>query len=477
MGSSTFVPNASSGGLQIPPNTPESVEHKVEKACELPILLGHMRHEPCAPKSSRPHESLSADDRLSHPIDHSAHWSQLMKPKKKDLVAQAEAQLATVAKTQNEILDRLQKCDAESKLQYASLMSSVANKVRDGMGDSTKIPLRTVKSLKRDEALARLARIMAGSSEQAEEEEEDEEVEQEEPEEGPRKQAESEEEQEEEEDADEWKTINFESSPARKRERKEGYTVFTQKRKESQPRAPRRERRGKRPLDLIGVLEVVPNTPSRRPSSAQETSVEWITVHASDFIKHGKDVKVLRTLRLDPPPLAEPDNEPRHDEASKKTEDANDVVETHFVPSNCWAGLHVYEGCSQDDSGINQVWFPPSPRVPPSPPSIDSKKESVYDRLFRQGRRGSRSGIARQIPNERASGRRGSDPGPRSGSWMPLQVRDGLSKDTQSSSQSSLPLHRPSTAPEPRSVQGPYPRSASAITTLRKVMRKVKQSS
>merc|ERR1719235_859887 len=124
-----------------------------------------------APTSPRANVGHVVNDRLDH--TGSVHRSQLKKPKKNCLVAQVTAQLAAVSKTQNEISERLQKSDAESKLQLAKLMSSVANTIVDGTAGPKKIPLRRAQSLERDKALERLARIMADEEEEEQAEEDE----------------------------------------------------------------------------------------------------------------------------------------------------------------------------------------------------------------------------------------------------------------------------------------------------------------
>merc|ERR1711881_75038 len=86
------------------------------------------------------------------------------------------------------------------------------------------------------------------------------------------------------------------------------YSVLTQRRKATQKNTPRKERKGEHPLDLIGVLEIVPNShPSARAQSDEPLPyTETITVHAADFVKYGNDVEMLKTLKVGSPPMSEP---------------------------------------------------------------------------------------------------------------------------------------------------------------------------
>lgn len=362
-------------------------------------------YEPRASESPRPHheDHSLVEDHLPHPIDHSIHWSQIgRKPKKNDLMAQAIAQIAN--KKNDVILERLLKEDSDQKLQNAKLMSSVAgtivNAVKNPEGER-KAALRTAKSMKRDQALEQLTKVMAEAEEQKEKEE-----------------------QEAEEDEG-WEMLAFEESPARNRERREAYSVLTQQRKMPQPGVPRPERKGKHPLDLIAVLEVVPNTPppkACRPVSLErETHRERITVHAADFIKYGNDVKTLRTCKLDLPHVTEPEADdplPKAPSSSGTAPEGSTVQEpvrvkeepTHFIPSNPWGGQLVCERFSQNDSGINEVWFPPTPQKgggsqsSTRASSTESRSQNVYDRLYKQptSRRGSGSGMEHlQVPHDR----------------------------------------------------------------------------
>jgi hypothetical protein len=403
--------------------------------------------EPQAPKSPRPHEEHRLDDRSSHSIDHGVHWSQLgKKNKKNDLIAQAVAQMANISKKNDDIMEKLQNEDTDAKVQTAQLMSSVAGHIVDaiqnpGSEGSKKIPLRTAKSMKRDQALEALSKVMAEAEEQAKKEEE------------------------EMEEDEGWEMLTFEQSPAKKRERKEGYSVISQQKKMLQPGAPRRERKGKHPLDLIGVLEVVPNTPPpkqcRAHSLHKETHRERITVHASDFMKYGNDVKMLRNFKLDSPKETEPEREcnPEKNAVDPPLEEPVQAEEKPFVPFNPWAGQAVYERFSQNESGINEVWFPPSPQKDGGSqsstraPSTDSRNETVHDRLFRQALQ--RPGTDGKQPRSR----RGSGCGSKElGTGSKQSAGSFLSTSSQASSR---PPSRPSSARGSRpSSARPYGDSA-----------------
>jgi len=112
-----------------------------------------------------------------------------------------------------------------------------------------------------------------------------------------------------EEEAKRWAMLTFEGSPAKKNEWRETYCVKTQRRKAAHRNTPRKERKGEHPLELIGVFEVVPNTPppkARAQSAEPYRHTQRITVHASDFIKYGNDIEKLKTLKVEPPSFSKP---------------------------------------------------------------------------------------------------------------------------------------------------------------------------
>jgi len=92
-----------------------------------------------------------------------------------------------------------------------------------------------------------------------------------------------------------------------------------------------------------------------RPKEFQETK-ETITVHASDYRKYSKDVNMLRNCKIEDRELS-----PRSHAAeigSRESKEEEDYIH------NPWAGKtkHLHELLSresQDESGINQKWFPP----------------------------------------------------------------------------------------------------------------------
>lgn len=396
------------------------------------------------------------DDHSKNVIDHSVHWSQLSskKPHKNGLVEQALKQMERLKKN-DDLLDKLKE-DSAAKLQNAVLMSSVAGnivKAIDKDSQAKKTQIRTAKSMLRDAALDKLARVMK--------EEEEAEI-------AKKEEAEAAEQEEEEHN------LNFEESPARNRERKDGYKVISQRRRSLPPPAPRRERKGKHPLDLIAVLEVVPNTPTRtrERSVDRDPHQESITVHAADFIKYGNDVKMLRTLKVEPPPMSEPVALEASVAVSEKQEHAVEELapEVPFVPFDPWAGKgYVDVRYSQNDTGINQVWFPPSPDKADRSQSQSSTRapssESVYDRLFRQGnkeketkqsrsRQVSKAGIAHsQIPHSRGSSKSGSLCGSRAPSQPPSR---------SASRPSSARLARPNSARQ----HGDAPPSSARLPSL-----------
>merc|ERR1719386_463076 len=91
-------------------------------------------------------------------------------------------------------------------------------------------------------------------------------------------------------------------------------------------------------------------------------------------IKYGNDVRMLRTFKLDSPHEKEADGEGTPGKTASTDEPASAdksasgvkepvaVEEEPFIPYNPWAGKAVYERFSQNESGINEVWFPPSPQ-------------------------------------------------------------------------------------------------------------------
>lgn len=110
-------------------------------------------------------------------------------------------------------------------------------------------------------------------------------------------------------------------------------------------------------LALRRIVNVAPNQDSpsarqlrqrsRERSMPKEMQPETITVHASDFEKYGDDVNKLRDCKIE-------DDLAR----TQLPQDPEEYVQ------NPWAGKtkHLHDLLmreSQDDSGINQKWFPP----------------------------------------------------------------------------------------------------------------------
>lgn len=268
------------------------------------------------------HAHTMVDDHLKAPIDHSVHWYQLLAAKKHhkpDIMETAESTLQHLktSTSNDDVLDRLKE-DPVTKLQNAVLMSRIAEHIESVIDQETtessipkqarKEPLRSAKSLKRDAAIEKLTRVMneeygskhAGGGRMSLKEQEDSgQVKNEE-----EKQKEEQKEKEKEEES--WKVLNFDGSPARKRERRDTYSVITQRRKASRPNTPGTEQKGKHHLDLIGVLEVVPHAPPHTKSVERSPPKQIITVHASDFIKYGDDVEMLKTLKVESPSTSEP---------------------------------------------------------------------------------------------------------------------------------------------------------------------------
>jgi len=266
------------------------------------------------------HAHSLVDDHLKAPIDHHVHWSRLGTHHKKDMFAKAAEQLQHLKKNDS-ILEKLMTDDLDAKLVSAQLMASVAGHIVEAIeherpagsessqGPSVnfmpyeKVPMRTAKSFARDKAIEKLSKVMM---EEAEEE-----------------QAKKEEEEEEDEGPE---TLCFDESPARRHEKRDGYSIFTQKRKK-QTSVPKVEGKGKHHLQMIGILEVKPNTP---PSRARARSVagdctEQITVHEADFIKYGHDMKMLREFKVEPwyPPS------PQKDTGSQSSTRAPSVESVH----------------------------------------------------------------------------------------------------------------------------------------------------
>lgn len=274
---------------------------------------GHMDGKSHGHHVDHPHHAHTMlDDHLKTPIDHSIHWTQLLvskKPHKKDVMEKALATMMHL-KNNDDILEKL-KDDSSTKLETAVLMSRVAGNLATviqeepaeskSQGQTKKTPLRSAKSLKRDAALDRLTKVMnecqqPRSQHAVEMMKEKEETELVLPVVG--KNDEEEHRKEQVETKENWKILNFEESPKRKREKLDAYSVITQRRKASRPNTPG--------LDLIGVFEVVPHTPPRARSVEQYAHTEKITVHAADFIKYGDDVEMLKTLQVTSAPMSEP---------------------------------------------------------------------------------------------------------------------------------------------------------------------------
>lgn len=270
---------------------------------------GHEHHE------NHPHHAHTmVDDHMKVPIDHKCHWSQLLaakKPHKKNIEEKAKETMQHLLKHDSiiDISERLKEDDA-LLLKEAALMSRTAGIIAsatehqiaesDAKEQRRKPFLRTAKSMKRDAAIDKLAKVMneqhrsKGAVEMMEEQEDNEQTRKEEPE-----------QQEEQEEDESWKMLTFDESPARRRERRDTYSVITQRRKPSRPHTPVRERKGEHPLDLIGVFEVQPHTP-RTQSVERNRFTETITVHASDFIKYGDDIEMLKALKVESPSTSEP---------------------------------------------------------------------------------------------------------------------------------------------------------------------------
>lgn len=280
----------------------------------------HVHHE-----SHLHHRHTMVDDHLKTPIDHSLHWSQLLvanKPHKPGMMETAKATMQHLKKN-DDILEKLKEdsLDSQTKLQNTVLMSRIAEHIESVIEQETtessiqkqgrKTPLRSAKSLKRDAAIEKLTKVMneeyvwtkraGGGMKPLKKEEDGGQAKNEE-----EKEHQKEQKGEQKEEDESWKMLNFDGSPARKREHRDTYSVITQKRKASRPNTPGTERNGKHPLDLIGVIEVVPHTPPRAQSVESYHRAERITVHASDFIKYGDDVEMLKTLRVESPSVSEP---------------------------------------------------------------------------------------------------------------------------------------------------------------------------
>lgn len=273
---------------------------------------GHMDEKSHGHHVDHPHHAHTMlDDHLKTPIDHSIHWTQLLvskKPHKKDVMEKALATMMHL-KNNDDILEKL-KDDSSTNVQTAVLMSRVAGNPASAIQEepaesksqeqTKKTPLRSAKSLKRDAALDRLTKVMnecqqPRSQHAVEMMKEKEETELLLP--FVLKNDEEEHKKEQVETKENWKILNFEESPKRRREKLDAYSVITQRRKASRPNTPG--------LDLIGVFEVVPHTPPRAKSVEHYAHTE-ITVRAADFIKYGDDVEMLKTLKVTSPPPSEP---------------------------------------------------------------------------------------------------------------------------------------------------------------------------
>jgi hypothetical protein len=334
-------------------------------------------------------------------IDHSVHWSKLKKHHKKDIEEKALFTMLHI-KDNDGMIEKLKekaKEDAATKLQTQILMSRIAGHIASATEQETeesniqeqrKKPfLRTAMSLKRDEAIEKLVKVMNeqyGSKHAVGiiKEEED------------GQQVKKEEEQEkavgtiQEEEDESWKLLIFDESPARKRERHDTYSVMTQRRKPSRPNTPARERKGEHPLDLIGVIEVVPHASPRETWEERYPRTEKITVHASDFIKYGDDVEILKTVNLKPPSKSE---HAAVEHLRKSTDDSKQSIHDRLA-----AGIPRSRAQSASRS-------PPVSRPTSQPPSRPS---SARPRVARPGDTWPSSQPSSRPPSRPSSARTGS---------------------------------------------------------------------
>lgn len=301
------------------PERPSSADGLSNDAChgvpQKPLSARRLVHQ--GHHENHPHHTHTmVDDHLKAPIDHSKHWHEIVlasRPHKRDVMEKSLQHL----KKNDDTLERLKEYSATNE-QNEALMSRIAGHIVNVIEEETtasnvenqrrKPTLRTAKSLKRDAAIEKLTRVMMDTGEHKFVHKEFEKsmkhaegrVNKEEDCERAKR------EEQQEEDHESWKMLAFDGSPAKKRERRDTYTVFFQRRRKSLPKTPGRERKGKHPLDLIGVTEVVPHTPPRAQSVEGHSRAERITVHASDFMKYGDDVETLRMLKVESPSPSEP---------------------------------------------------------------------------------------------------------------------------------------------------------------------------
>jgi hypothetical protein len=383
---------------------------------------GHEKH---------PHHARTMlDDHLKTPMDHSVHWTQLIaahKPHKPDFIDKVENIMLHLKSNDNDVLARLKE-DPTAKMQQDALMSKVAGHIEHPNEHEEqarrKAPLRTATSLKRDAAIDKLDKVMhehhrshhVASDKLAMAEENLGIIHHE--------QAAEEEEEEEEET---WEALAFDGSPARKRENKATYTVLTQKRKAARPNTPGRERKGDHPLDLISIFEVTPRTPPRAKSDEPDPmDTHCITVHASDFIKYGHDVEMLKKLDVhanDAHSLSEPTAaaDPQQSTHDQEKSYMRSTAASRHAPGTGDKGLQVPQSRGQSASR-----FLVGSRLLSQPTGRASSARATSARA--------RTGIARQLestgtwppaqPRSRPSSARTSRPvsaRPRGDTWPPAR--------------------------------------------------------
>eukprot|EP00746_Dinoflagellata_sp_MGD_P161865 gnl/MRDRNA2_/MRDRNA2_89165_c0_seq1.p1 gnl/MRDRNA2_/MRDRNA2_89165_c0~~gnl/MRDRNA2_/MRDRNA2_89165_c0_seq1.p1 ORF type:complete len:577 (+),score=86.15 gnl/MRDRNA2_/MRDRNA2_89165_c0_seq1:142-1731(+) len=294
------------------------------------------------------HAHTMVDDHLKTPIDHSVHWTQLLlasKPHKQDFIEKSKDIIQRMKKNDDDVLEKL-KDDPTAKLQQATLMSKIAGHIVNAIEQESvetiqhparKLPPRTAKSLKRDAAIEKLAKVMENqhrSKHTAGVMKEEVNHEHANAQHTSHQTAEMNEKAAQEEDQvqeESWKTLAFDGSPARRREHKVKYTVITQRNKASRPNTPVRERKGEHPLDLIQIIEVTPHTPPRAQSVERDSFVKSITVHASDFIKYGNDVDMLMKLKLESSSKESPSTD-EHVGGSHQSHIGHEQTRSHHVP-------------------------------------------------------------------------------------------------------------------------------------------------
>lgn len=149
--------------------------------------------------------------------------------------------------------------------------------------------------------------------------------------------------------------MTWESTPLKSTKRESGYRSSVIEKKLQGNSRLRTESQG---LELKRVVEVGPNSPYTHHDTSRATSLPRhlngyasITVRASDFIKYRKDLAMLRACQIQP---------------GVYTKESEDIEEAPapWIDRDPWRGIENPEKTRKnfDDAGLDQVWFPPSPK-------------------------------------------------------------------------------------------------------------------